>query len=198
MILAAQRSFAKLISDANHLHHRPRPSPAPGARPGSRGGCARQAGGDLSPTQGAALATIDCHGPLTPSELAARETHPAPDRHARARAAGGGGPGRAHRRSRRSPLEPRRPSPPPAARCSRPCASARTPTWLERLDRLSPTTSPRSTAPPDILERVLEPSDRQRRAHVLLAERPQLPPLLHRPDRSRSPATGCRSSARCG
>ena len=28
---------------------------------------------ELSPTQGAALATIDCHGPLTPSELAARE-----------------------------------------------------------------------------------------------------------------------------
>ena len=31
------------------------------------------ASGDLSPTQGAALATIDCHGPLTPSELATRE-----------------------------------------------------------------------------------------------------------------------------
>jgi len=31
------------------------------------------ASGDLSPTQGAALATIDCHGPLTPSELAVRE-----------------------------------------------------------------------------------------------------------------------------
>jgi DNA-binding MarR family transcriptional regulator len=33
----------------------------------------QQAGAELSPTQGAALATIDCHGPLTPSELAARE-----------------------------------------------------------------------------------------------------------------------------
>ena len=31
------------------------------------------ASGDLSPTQSAALATIDCHGPLTPSELATRE-----------------------------------------------------------------------------------------------------------------------------
>src|ERR1700760_4742523 len=31
------------------------------------------ASGDLSPTQSAALATIDCHGPLTPSELASRE-----------------------------------------------------------------------------------------------------------------------------
>ena len=33
----------------------------------------QQAGAELSPTQGAALGTIDCHGPLTPSELAARE-----------------------------------------------------------------------------------------------------------------------------
>jgi len=33
----------------------------------------QQAGAELSPTQGAALSTIDCHGPLTPSELAARE-----------------------------------------------------------------------------------------------------------------------------
>src|SRR3954452_10601615 len=33
----------------------------------------QQAGGALSPSQGAALATIARHGPLTPSELAARE-----------------------------------------------------------------------------------------------------------------------------
>ena len=33
----------------------------------------QEASGDLSPTQSAALATIDCHGPLTPSELALRE-----------------------------------------------------------------------------------------------------------------------------
>src|SRR4051795_3669981 len=33
----------------------------------------QEASGDLSPTQGAALATIACHGPLTPSELASRE-----------------------------------------------------------------------------------------------------------------------------
>ena len=31
------------------------------------------ASGDLSPTQSAALNTVDCHGPLTPSELATRE-----------------------------------------------------------------------------------------------------------------------------
>src|SRR3954469_18597718 len=33
----------------------------------------QEASGALSPTQGAALGTIDCHGPLTPSELASRE-----------------------------------------------------------------------------------------------------------------------------
>jgi DNA-binding MarR family transcriptional regulator len=33
----------------------------------------QEAGGALSPSQGAALATIARHGPLTPSELAARE-----------------------------------------------------------------------------------------------------------------------------
>ena len=33
----------------------------------------QSAGGDLSPTQGAALNTVACHGPLTPSELAGRE-----------------------------------------------------------------------------------------------------------------------------
>src|SRR3954447_2274197 len=33
----------------------------------------QEASGDLSPTMSAALATISCHGPLTPSELAARE-----------------------------------------------------------------------------------------------------------------------------
>src|ERR671931_1595850 len=33
----------------------------------------QEAGADLSPSQTAALATIDRHGPLTPSELAVRE-----------------------------------------------------------------------------------------------------------------------------
>src|SRR4051812_34585919 len=33
----------------------------------------QEAGGGLSPTMSAALATIDRHGPLTPSELAERE-----------------------------------------------------------------------------------------------------------------------------
>ena len=33
----------------------------------------QEAGAELSPSQTAALATIECHGPLTPSELASRE-----------------------------------------------------------------------------------------------------------------------------
>jgi DNA-binding MarR family transcriptional regulator len=33
----------------------------------------QEAGEELSPSQNAALTTIDCHGPLTPSEVAARE-----------------------------------------------------------------------------------------------------------------------------
>jgi DNA-binding MarR family transcriptional regulator len=33
----------------------------------------QEAGGDLSPSQSSALAAIERHGPLTPSELAARE-----------------------------------------------------------------------------------------------------------------------------
>jgi DNA-binding MarR family transcriptional regulator len=33
----------------------------------------QEAGGDLSPSTSAVLTTISCHGPLTPSELAARE-----------------------------------------------------------------------------------------------------------------------------
>src|SRR5919198_6103229 len=33
----------------------------------------QEAGGELSPSQASALATIDRHGPLTPSELADRE-----------------------------------------------------------------------------------------------------------------------------
>src|SRR5918912_1135029 len=33
----------------------------------------QEAGGELSPSQSAALTTVACHGPLTPSELATRE-----------------------------------------------------------------------------------------------------------------------------
>jgi DNA-binding MarR family transcriptional regulator len=33
----------------------------------------QEAGGELTPSQAAALSTVDLHGPLTPSEVAARE-----------------------------------------------------------------------------------------------------------------------------
>jgi DNA-binding MarR family transcriptional regulator len=50
------------------LAHRLRPAVARMARR-----MRQAAGGELSASQSAALTTIDCHGPLTPSELAARE-----------------------------------------------------------------------------------------------------------------------------
>jgi DNA-binding MarR family transcriptional regulator len=50
------------------LAHRLRPAIARVARR-----MRQEAGGELSATLSAALTTIDCHGPLTPSELAARE-----------------------------------------------------------------------------------------------------------------------------
>jgi DNA-binding MarR family transcriptional regulator len=55
-------------TSAPDLAHRLRPVIA---RLGRR--LRQEAGGALSPSQGAALATIAAHGPLTPSELAARE-----------------------------------------------------------------------------------------------------------------------------
>ena len=50
------------------LAHRLRPAVARMARR-----MRQEAGGELSASQSAALTTIDCHGPLTPSEVAARE-----------------------------------------------------------------------------------------------------------------------------
>jgi len=50
------------------LAHRLRPAVARMARR-----MRQEAGGELSASQSAALTTIDCNGPLTPSEVAARE-----------------------------------------------------------------------------------------------------------------------------
>jgi DNA-binding MarR family transcriptional regulator len=56
------------IISSHDLAHRLRPLIA---RLGRR--LRQEAGGELSPSQGAALTTVACHGPLTPSELASRE-----------------------------------------------------------------------------------------------------------------------------
>lgn len=56
------------IISTTDLAHRLRPAIARVARR-----MRQEAGGELSPSQSAALTTIDCHGPLTPSELAVRE-----------------------------------------------------------------------------------------------------------------------------
>src|SRR3954462_2841849 len=56
------------IISTSDLAHRLRPVIARLARR-----MRQQAGGDLSPTQGAALNTIAYHGPLTPTDVASRE-----------------------------------------------------------------------------------------------------------------------------
>src|ERR1700755_1763790 len=56
------------IISTTELAHRLRPAVARMSRR-----MRQEAGGELSASQSAALTTIDCHGPLTPSEVAARE-----------------------------------------------------------------------------------------------------------------------------
>jgi DNA-binding MarR family transcriptional regulator len=56
------------IISTTELAHRLRPAVARMARR-----MRQEAGGELSASQSAALTTIDCHGPLTPSEVASRE-----------------------------------------------------------------------------------------------------------------------------
>ena len=115
----------------------------------------QQVGAELSPTQGAALATIDCHGPLTPSELAAREKIQRPTATrvlARLEEAGlvarTPDPAIAARAWCRSPRQ--------GARCSSRSAIARTLYLAQRLDRLSPEDLAALDRAAGILERMLE------------------------------------------
>ena len=61
----------------------------------------QEAGTDVSPSQTAALATIERHGPLTPSELREDREHQAPHGDPGDRAARGRRLRRSHQRSRR-------------------------------------------------------------------------------------------------
>ena len=105
--LWGRRSFAKLISDANHLHDRSRPSPAPGDRPAR---AAHAPAGRWRPQPDPGRRAEHGRLPWAADPVRARRARadPAAHGHAGARAAGGGGAGRAHRRSRRPALEPRR------------------------------------------------------------------------------------------
>ena len=141
----------------------------------------QEAGTDLSPSLTAALATVERHGPLTPSELAARERvqRPTITRVAcRLEEAGlvdaRGRPGRPplradHRHARR----------PRAARRRR--ARARTPSSPSASRRSRPRTAPRSSGPPRCSRACS--SDGGARPHLHLAAGPQLPALLRRPGR---------------
>src|ERR671937_210137 len=113
------------------------------------------AGAELSPTQSAALATIDCHGPLTPSELAARERIQRPTATrvlARLEEAGliARTPDPADRRSSLV-------SATPAGSALLAELRARRDAWMvARLDRLSPEDLAKLDRAADILERMLE------------------------------------------
>ena len=146
----------------------------------------QEAGEELSPSQAAALATIDRHGPLTPSELAIRERIQRPTATPRHRAPGGGGPRRPHA-----------PIPTTGARAwsgltpeGRAAARARAHAQ-GRLPRRAacatstPTSARRSTVPPPSSSACSRGTARDGRPAPRrhLAGRSQLPPLLRRPDR---------------
>ena len=108
----------------------------------------QEAGAELSPSQTAALATIEKHGPLTPSELANRERVQRPTvTRVMGRLEEAGLIARAADPDRPALLAgehlPRRPR---AARRRR--APARTPTSPSASTRSTPTTARRWTAPP--------------------------------------------------
>ena len=69
-------------------------------------GGGRSGGTELSPTAAAALATVERHGPLTPSELAEIERIKRPTGDPDPAAAGGGGPRRPNPRPGRRPQRP--------------------------------------------------------------------------------------------
>ena len=120
----------------------------------------QEAGEELSPSQAAALATIDRHGPLTPSELAEPRARPAPDGHARHRAPGGGRARRAHARPGRPALVRRRAHARPGASCWPACARRKDAYLAHRLRDLDADERATLDRAAAILERVLEGDER--------------------------------------
>ena len=115
----------------------------------------QEAGGELSPSQSAALTTVSCHGPLTPSELAARERIQRPTAtRVLARLEEAGLLERAEDPTdRRSSLV----SATPAGRALLAAQRERKDAFLaRRLDRLDPSELAVLDRAADILERVLE------------------------------------------
>ena len=127
----------------------------------------QEAGGELSPSLTAALSTVERHGPLTPSELAARERIQRPTATrvlARLEEEGlierTAGPVR-------PPVEPRDGDRRPAARCSPSCARARRPSSPSGSRRSSPRSARRSSAPPTSWSGCSS-GERRPRSHVRL------------------------------
>ena len=116
----------------------------------------QEAGADLSPTLIAALATIERHGPLTPSELAELERVQRPTATRIVARLGAGGPGRARRRPRRRALLRSSARRPTAGRCCAACGRARTPTWRAGCASSTPDEVATLDRAAEILERLLE------------------------------------------
>ena len=162
---------------------RPPPRRASRAR---RAGCARRRASDLSPSQTAALATIERHGPLTPERARRPRAHPAPHgRRACSRASRrpGWSTARADPADRRSSLvdhHPRR-----RARCSSACARRKDAFLARRLtalERRGPRDAgPRRRTSSSGCSRTMTASAAL--AAPSLPRGPQLPPLLRRPGR---------------
>ena len=172
-----------LISNGNHFRQLARQAPAsPVVRLARR--LRQEAGDELSPTLAAALATVERAGPLTPSELAEieRVKRPTATRIV-ARLVEDGLVTKRDRPDRRAGLAAER-EPRGQRACCSGCASARTPTWRGACASSTPRSSPRSSAPPTMLERPAGAEPRlERRGPALLriARDPELPALLRRP-----------------
>ena len=163
------------------------PPPSCGWRSCARlGACARRRPprpSGLTPTSAAALATIERHGPLTPSELAEIERVKRPTM---TRTLGC---------LEREGLVERTPDPqptaaapwsastPPAASACAACAAARTPTWRGACASCRPRKSRRWSGRPRSSSGCGRVSEGERRPAPLLqlAGGSQLPPLLRRP-----------------
>ena len=154
-----------LISNANALLRRRARGPACASRSRARrGGCARRPAPSSARRRRAALATIERHGPLTPSELADARAHPAADGDARvARLEEAGlvdrtaGPGD-------GPLVPGRGDRRRAARCCDALRTRKNAYLARRLGRSTPDERATLDRAAAMLERLLEEEARDGRS----------------------------------
>jgi hypothetical protein len=151
--------FVRLTSNANDSSDRGRRRPPATGRRAHARRLRQEASADLSPSLISALASIDRHGPLTPSELASHERVQRPTRRASSRGSRSSGSSTA-RRTRRPPLVAH------LASAAGPRAAARQRSRKDlylarRLATLEPDESRRSTAPPPSSSALLDEEARR-------------------------------------